>query len=150
MVTWSVLWQGTFQWCWWIKVRKMNEIWHSSSFLKCDCVFPQLLGGGHERVPYPPSCSLLVLPLVAQLHNRSTYVSSKWWHKFCKAFCTILRFWNHDNMLSHLLCFTERKCMHFTVRCPDDVQQSEVLTALQKLLKVIRSLPSGSDYQERR
>lgn len=48
---------------------------------------------------------------------------SKWWHKFSKAFCTILRFSNHDNMVCHLLCFTELKC--FILPSTENFQQQK-------------------------
>ncbi len=114
------------QWCWWIeRCKKWIRFGIADVFLKYNCLL--LLSRGHKCIPYPPPCSLLVLPLATQLYNHSTYVMkfncSKWWHKFCKAFCTILRFWNHNNMPYHLLCFTELKCLNFMVCCPENLQQ---------------------------
>lgn len=156
------------------EISQVSPVWHQLWFgaaggendvIKSGVVFLKdrflpslLLSRGHECIPYPPPWSLLLLPLAAQLHNRSTYVmkfnSGKWWHKFCRAFCAILRFSNHGNMLCHLpLHFGEMKCApglqpwRFGRLNSAETPRGAAIPCYLPLL--IRSLPSGSDYQER-
>lgn len=61
---------------------QMDYIWQR----KYNCLLPPHLSRGQRSIPYPPACSIIVLPQATQLCNRSTYVmkanSSEWWHKY--------------------------------------------------------------------